>query len=234
MIILMVAGSITGAFAQKGFQAGIKGSINSTWLFNELVSDAGDNLDYASSFGPQFGAQFAYMFDDNAGISLDVLMATVKQNYKFRTSDPILNVSASYEGNDELKAIDLPLLFRYHSDGGLYFEVGPQYSIVNSIESTVDAYTLSAPGISLQFGGGTTEVKSTKNYISAVLGLGYTADLSEKLFLNMGLRFAWGLGDVYDEDKYRNEMNYTPSDPYEPTNVAVGGLHIGVSYRITD
>ena len=39
MIILMVAGSITGASAQKGFQAGVKGSYNSTWLFNKTVSD---------------------------------------------------------------------------------------------------------------------------------------------------------------------------------------------------
>ncbi|MEP7265721.1 MAG: hypothetical protein ABI772_14545, partial [Bacteroidota bacterium] len=84
LLIILLISSAAGVQAQKGFRAGIRGAYNSTWLFNKNVSDAGDELDYKSSFGLQAGVSLVYMFSESTGFSLDVMSGSVNQKYTNR------------------------------------------------------------------------------------------------------------------------------------------------------
>ena len=83
-LILIAFLSFTTAHAQEGVFVGVKGAFNSTWLFNKTVSDAGDELDYKTSFGSQFGICSRFNFNDNSGVVLEVLMGRVNQKYTNR------------------------------------------------------------------------------------------------------------------------------------------------------
>jgi len=61
-IILMLNGSFNGTIAQ-GIQAGIKGSLSSTWLLNSHVSDASSKVQqYLPSYGSSYGVSGAIFF----------------------------------------------------------------------------------------------------------------------------------------------------------------------------
>jgi hypothetical protein len=225
LCLILLAGIAGGAHAQKGFRAGVKGALNNTWLFNKNVSDAGDELDYKGSFGSQFGVMLIYNFNENAGISVEALAGKVNQKYTNRltVNTGLDSLEVKFETKDVLKAIDVPLLFRYRTNGGVYFEVGPQFSFISGIESESEAISI-VPALSVD------RPDAGSMYTSAVIGLGYDVELAAKIYLNAGLRFAWGLSDVIDETKNKQ---LTGSLTYEPTNAAAGGIHVGVSYRIT-
>jgi Outer membrane protein beta-barrel domain len=212
LLLLVTFATLTaGAFAQ-GFHIGARGAFNSTWLFNKDVSDAGDELDYKSAFGPQFGLSFAYMFSDKAGVSVDVLLGSVNQKYTNRII--VGNTTLDkFESETQVSTIDIPVLFRLLMGEDAYLEVGPQFSLINEVN--------------FESPGGSNKIDDefvAGSYISAVLGFGYDIALTDNLILTPGLRFAWGLGDVFEEP--------ANSPGYEPTNAAVGGIQVGLSYLI--
>lgn len=214
LLIIALIASASAVQAQKGFYAGVRGAYNSTWLFNKNVSDAGDELDYKSSFGAQYGLSLVYMFSENAGISLDPMLGSVNQKYTFRF-DRGNGVEDKAESETKMTNIDLPVLFRFVLGADAFIEVGPQFSLISKVETSGDGIP-------------TTEVEKddrASSYISAVLGFGYDIALTDNLHLAPGLRFAWGLTDTGKDNDVQG---------YEPTNAAVGGLTVALTYRFGD
>jgi len=212
LIILASIGLIQQANAQSTIRLGIEGAYNSTWLFCKTVSDAGDELDYKSTFGSQIGISGVYSFQEGAGVYFGLLSGSVNQKYTNRYSPS----SSSFETEVKLKYTDLPILFRLTAKGGFYFEVGPQFSFISKAEASS-----SQPGNSY-----TADVKDEVNStnISAQIGFGVDVKASEKITIQAGLRFGYGLTDAEKEPAGTNN--------YEPTNSAVGGLHVGVAYNL--
>ena len=178
-----------------------------TWLFNKNVSDAGDELDYASSFGGQIGVHAMYSFKEKLGLSVDILSNTVNQKY---------DGDAVFVDQVQIKYVSIPVLLKFMGEKGPYFEVGPEFSFRGKVKAAV-------------LDGDLEEVDSdivdegyNKSNISAVIGFGVDIKASEQIAITAGLRFAWGVSDVTKEPD--------GVDGYEPTNTAVGGLHLGVSY----
>ncbi|CAN5439377.1 hypothetical protein BH11BAC2_BH11BAC2_26380 [soil metagenome] len=205
--ILLASVAITQA---QTFRAGIEGAYNSTWLFNKNISDAGESIDYKSTFGGQFGVSGVYNFKDVAGISFGLLFSSYNQKYSLKeqfTGDKT-------EAENKIKIIDIPVLFRYTSENGPYFEVGPQFGIISK-------GTFSGDGVDDR-DYESDEINSLN--VSVQLGFGYDVKLSEKFTLVTGLRFGWGLSDVFKDDDSNN---------YEPTNTAAGGLHVGLHYNFS-
>jgi len=205
-LVLGLVAAITSAEAQK-LRVGIEGAYNSTWLFNKNVSDAGEDLDYASTFGYQVGATWIYDFKEGIGISTGFLLGTVNQKYTNLKNSP-----DKFESELNLTYIDVPLLFRLTSSKGPYFEIGPQFSFLSKAEFT-----------------GLTSTKDEKDNtnsvnISAQIGFGYDVKASEKLTVGLGLRLGYGLTDAGKEPD--NSVGY------EKTNTAVGGFRVGLSYAL--
>jgi Outer membrane protein beta-barrel domain len=206
-LVLGLVAAITSAEAQK-LRVGIEGAYNSTWLFNKNVSDAGEELDYASTFGYQVGATVIYDFKEGVGISTGILMGTVNQKYTNFKNNPALK----YESQTMLTYIDVPLLFRITSPKGPYFEIGPQFSFISKAETEGKTSTQDIKD----------EVNSVN--ISAQIGFGYDIKASEKLTIGLGLRFGYGLTDAGKEPD--NAVGY------EKTNTAVGGFRVGLNYAL--
>ncbi|HNR20021.1 MAG TPA: porin family protein [Bacteroidia bacterium] len=203
--LFLVAASVV-ANAQS-FRVGLAGGYNSTWLFNKTVSDAGDELDYASSFGGQIGVHAMYSFKEKLGLSVDILSNTVNQKY---------DGDAALLEQVQIKYVSVPVLLKFMGEKGPYFEVGPEFSFRGKVKAAA-------------LNGDLEELESdivdefyNKSNISAVIGFGVDIKASEQIAITAGLRFAWGVSDVTKE--------IDGDDDYEPTNTAVGGLHLGVSY----
>ena len=193
---------------------GLAGAFNSTWLFNKNVSDAGSDLDYKSTFGGQFGISGVFIAANGPGVSLEILSSSVNQKYNWKFD------SVAYESETKLKTIAIPLLFRYTSKQGFYFEIGPEFSFITGAKAVIS--------------GTTNEIKKDKlNSLStaAVLGFGWDIKAGNHFVISPGLRFAWGLGDVFKKPTDGKDV-YFNSKTYSPTNTAVGGFHLGITYKI--
>src|ERR1700756_5356566 len=57
-----------------------KGSANSTWLFNNNISNAGNEQDYAAGWGYSYGVGFN-MYFGNVGFGVEGLMASHTGSY---------------------------------------------------------------------------------------------------------------------------------------------------------
>ena len=214
IIVLAFLASNVAAQAQE-LRAGVKGAFNSTWLFNKEVSDAGDELDYASTFGSQFGVYGSYAFNEAMGVSLELLLGQVNQKYTGVIG------GISYDAQRKLSFIDIPVLFRFTSEKGPYLEVGPQFSILSSAKSEPTS------GLS------TSQEKDQYNSsnFSGILGFGIDIEASEKIDIIAGLRFGYGFSDMTDGV---NGPGKNAAGKVVPTNTAVGGLHVGIVYKLTE
>ena len=206
LLTVFMLAAVIAANAQ-GFRFSVKGAYNSTWLFNKNISDAGDELDYKSTFGAQFGVGALYNFTENAGIGIDLLFGSVNQKYTNR--DPLF--PGSMETQAMLKTMDIPVFFRYTSDIGAYFEIGPQFSILNDGE------------FETPFGTQDISDDLESSYIAAMIGAGFDIGLTDNLYLTPGIRATYGFGDVMKEPALAVD--------YEPTNALVVGIIVAFSYK---
>ena len=235
IVVITVSICFFSASAQE-FRIGLKGAYNSTWLFNSNTSDQGELIDNASAFGSSFGLTMLYHFTDESAVSVDILMST--HNAKFEGAEPIS--SKHYEATDKLSYIDIPVLFHLGaSDGGGYVEIGPQFSFLTGAK---EDYTLSDVP-SAAYSDRDVERDFNSMNIAAVLGFGYNFYLTDNLFLDAGLRFAYGLGDatvefseteLTDADRSIASMSaHTDSDfdfNYVASHRAYGGLNLSLTY----
>ena len=234
LFALLTLAAIT-TFAQD-FRIGVKGTFYSTWLFNTNIADQQELVDYAATFSPSFGITTALFFTDNLAASLDVLYAA--NNQKLHPAD-----GDAYESITRVNYLDLPLLLKISSDGGAYVEIGPQFSLLMGAN---EDFTTNP---SLPSNYTKKEVKDDFNsfVLAPILGFGVDVQANDNLYINIGLRFGYGVNDVTKEFS-ESEINASEkhssfsilahtdaangSYSYKRTNRAFGGLTLGVIYRI--
>ena len=224
--------------AQEGIRLGVKGSYNSTWLFNNNISDAGDDLNYKPAYGGSFGLQAIYMFSDAYGISADLLYSG--QNSKYEDSE-----SAQYLNELKLNYIDLPILFRVSSEKGPYFEIGPQFSFLAGAKESYSDKLI--PGDSYS----DKDFKDNFNGfgVSAVLGFGVDIKLTEMINLTTGLRFGYMFSDATKEYSaeealdaaFDGDLSFVAASShindegdfdYTKSNRVFGGLQLGLQFNL--
>src|ERR1051325_1331221 len=224
---------VTGVFALSAVQAqklelfGM-GSYNSTWLFNQNISDKGDIQDYAAGWGYNYGAGLAFYFSPKLGIEIDGLM-----NQHVGAYTATMDSNRPYTSNVKLNAIEIPVLFKLRSGTGAFFEVGPQIGLVSNARYTFhQSYT----------SGGSTVLNDTSfdamsKYgsmnLSAVLGFGIKIKFGKHLGLKTGIRLSYGLLDLKGVDALGQDLgNSTLYTSYKPTNSASGGLFLGLVWSL--
>lgn len=224
--------------AQEGLRLGLKGSYMSTWLFNKNVSDAGNELDYASTFGGTIGIQGVYMFAETYGINVEIVSAGHNQKY---TGDDN-GVTADLEL--KMRYIDIPVLFRVASEKGPYFEIGPQFSFLGSAKESAtinDVKLYSDEDFKDNFNG---------FGLAAVLGFGVDIKLTDMVNLSTGLRFGYAFTDATKEftqteaaQKFGNDelsfvalsahTNQQGAFDYAKTSRAFGGIQLGLQVNLS-
>lgn len=226
----------------QGFNIGLGGGIYSTWLVNKNVSDQGDELDFAVTFGGQLGVNGSYYFSDKMGVGFGLLFSGHNQKYtgEFGPDD-------SYEAKVKLRYLDVPLMIRFGGgSGGAYFEMGPQFGFLMSAKEQFE----STPASTSDYEDKNIKDNLKSMNIAGVIGFGVDIDASENVSVTTGLRLGWGFTDVttkYSEieasalafaDQLSLPSAFAHVDDegdfkYKSTSRAFGGLFLGVSYKIS-
>lgn len=245
LILVSVFFFAAGMANAQFFRIGPAFGINSTWLVNTNVSDHCDDLDFAATFGGQFGIEGQYYFKDNLGVSFGLLLTGHNQKY---SGD--LGSNVTYDAKTMLRYLDIPILLRFGGgEKGAYFEFGPQFGFLMSAK---DEFKTSPTSI-LDW----TDKDRKKNFnstnLAAVLGFGVDIEASENIIISTGLRLGYGFSDMtieYSEIEYAaltatDNMGFSTGAAhikqgdsggdkfgYAKTARAFGGLHIGVIFNI--
>jgi hypothetical protein len=206
--------------SQISIEGGVKGSYNTTWLFNKNISDQGTEQDYAAGLGSNYGLGAAVYFGP-IGLGVEFLRGT-------HTGGFAGGFAGKYSSNVKLNVNQIPLLLKLKSKNGAYIELGAQ---VNSITKATYTFDYTDSDI---FDGTSDETSNySKSFTSAVLGFGANVKLTKAipLALNAGIRLQYGFTDAKGVDALGfNLDNKIVYPTYEKTNAVSGGLMIGLNY----
>jgi opacity protein-like surface antigen len=232
-IVISIAMPVTRSFAQdmdkvsldgqKGFQIGIQGTPQFSWLMN---SDDHGNSSFTNmtTVNSSFGVDAHYGFSEMHGIGLDVIYSMQGQRYKL-------------SGTERYKQIDyvkIPLTYDYTmgiSPNILFIgRIGPQLGFLSN------AWIADKSGSHI--GASQTNAYQSTDF-GAVIGAGLGFKLAEKLYLDLVIRYDYGFTNA--EDKNHNlGINNTEtgslgdaSSGRASTYNSTLGLLIGLRYAVT-
>ena len=208
------------AQAQLSIDGGVKGSYNSTWLFNKNISDQGTSQDYAMGWGYNVGGG-ATVYYGPIGFGVEFLTGTHTGGYAG-------DFFGKYTSNVKLNVTQIPLLLKLKSESGAYLEVGAQ---VNNVRKATYSFDYTDSDVFDKTSDQTTNY--AKTYTSALLGFGANVRLVKAipLSLNLGLRLQYGFTDAKGVDALNNRLNNSLIYPtYQKTNAVSGGLVFGLTY----
>jgi hypothetical protein len=204
------------ASAQMWFDAGIKGSIGPTLLYDQNVFDAGlykHKITTGNSIGGRLGINMGY----HAGFSLEYASATSKQQFQYNSD---LFNTFKFRHNDFIG------VFRY-SGNGAYVEVGGKYSSIKDVE-VEQADVVQVADVTNDF---------EKNFVSGIFGFGSYIAGDDLLSVNLGIRIHWGFSELKNEAGQENRQPFynvpPPAEDYDPakkTSLAAAQLQLEVNY----
>jgi len=214
------------SFAQKGFEVGVAGQFQNTWIFNDNDLSTGPKLDYKETFGRAFGLQLGFGFNDRHGIRVGVFQSTQGQNY-ITSEDFIELPKAKYFVKQSY--LNIPVLYRYVADlkkhnSAFVLHIGPQFGLLQ--KSTSTAVQSKSPFTNAMI---SPEFDSKENYnsmdISAVLGVGTIFRLNKSFHINTMINLAYSVVDIEKADKKFPAERVT-------SNHGVVGFQLGLYYLI--
>lgn len=228
LFIIALTCGISTTFSQFAIDVQAKGSANSTWLLNKNISDLDASQDYAMGWGSTYGIA-GNVYAGIIGVGIELNYATHNGAYEGVISAGGVTLD-TYNSSVKLKALQIPLLLKFQSEGGSYIELGPQLTNISSATynrsgtiPVVGTYENDPKDVSDQYSG---------TYISGVLGFGAKIPLGETLPLGIliGVRLQYSFGDIMGVDAYGSSLeSYSTA---EPTQAVSGGIIIGAAYTI--
>ena len=180
--LALLAGIASTASAQTGLKVGLKGGFNGSTFSG--TDSKGSN--YKAGFAA--GGLLNYGLSDNLSLQLELLYSQ-----KGAARDYDNGAGKTYTAKSTLGYIDIPLLVKYNigEDGkGLFFEVGPQGSLIVNQRSFTEDSGGSQIGSSI-----TTTDAFNKVTIGYVGGIGYQITGG----LGIGLRYTGDISQVYKD-----------------------------------
>ena len=233
LFILALICGISTTFSQFAIDVQAKGSANSTWLLNKNISDLGASQDYAMGWGSTYGIA-ANVYAGIIGLGIEFNYATHNGAYEGVISAGDVTLD-TYNSTVNLKALQIPLLLKFQSEGGSYIELGPQLTNISSA-----TYTRSGTTPIGTYEDDPKDVKDqyTGSYLSGVLGFGAKIPLGDiPIGILVGVRLQYSFGDLMGVDG-RNYALGSEEDPsiwystHEPTQAVSGGIVLGATYTI--
>jgi len=178
------------AQAQLFFDAGIKGGIGSTWFFNkEVMND--NQIKYGGSLSHTFGGKLSVNFNETYAVSGEFLYAHIEsQVFKF-TNSLNQNINRKISFNQ----YNIPILFRKNGETGDYFEIGPQFSLVQKV--TDDE-------------GKDVADNFKASYTNILIGFGHYLFGSGAFCGAMGARFTFSPSDILTTNGGKDNKNFYP------------------------
>jgi hypothetical protein len=216
---LFIASFVSTSMAQLGFDIAAKGQLNSTWLFNQNISDQGKEQDYAPSWGSNYGLGF--------GLRMGFFSVGLETNFGGHNAEYAGEfLTQSYTSMVNLKTFQMPIYLRFQNKGGAYFELGAQYNKIRSAMYTNDGFINYDKNASVEY---------AKSYSNAFIGFGINRKILKSVPLGIifGLRLQYGIKDAKGVDALGNSLSNSLLYPdYYKTRAAAAGLNFGLVYTI--
>ncbi|MDY0343514.1 MAG: outer membrane beta-barrel protein [Lentimicrobium sp.] len=130
LLILICLMSMGMLYAQPWFDAGLKGGIGTSMMYNNQIFD---NQEVVHKFKPGYtvGAKLGFNFIQEHQITFDVMKSQFSQAFTYRPE----GWSASTDAVREFTIDGLDLLLMYRTNrNGTYFEIGPQWSTYSKVK----------------------------------------------------------------------------------------------------
>lgn len=189
------------------FDVGLKGAYGPTLLANtNIFNDR--TYDHKITTGYGIGGKVGIYFNEFNGITIDAMYSRSKQGFSYETMN---QATAEFNHDVEWTSLDLYLLYRMQQHG-IYFEIGPAYSMVSDITQNDQG----SPDV--------TDLKDfyNDNFISGVVGFGGYVANSERFTLMLGMRAAYAVTDFVNEAgkaaNYPNPNRTMEYDSYKATH----------------
>jgi len=206
-------------YAQLGFDIAAKGQFNSTWLINKNTYNAGDEQDYAPSWGSNFGMGF--------GLRMGFLGLGMELNWGNHNAEFAgTYLTQNYTSKISLKTFQVPMLMRFQNEGGAYVELGAQFNNIRSATYSYDGILNSTNDCTADF---------AKSYTTALIGFGINKKIVKSLPLGIifGLRLQYGIKDAKGVDALGRSLSSSLFYPeYNKTRAAAAGFTFGLMYTI--
>lgn len=204
--------------AQVWLELGGKAGFGLTGFLNDnLINDARHNYELNTAFS--FGGVLGLNFGEYHGLNLEALSITNQQNFEF------LDLGDKTRMGVEWKAIDVFLMYRFYAQGGAFFELGPKYTSVRSVEQSEGMVRFRVDDL------------YETEYFSAAAGFGGFIAGSEVFTVKLNLRFEYALQDFVSQQGvdegypayYQPFESYSESRPFRASvgieiNFGLGGV----------
>lgn len=202
-LLLIIQLTTLTAFAQGWLDIGVKGAWGPTFIINNNVWND-KNIGNVLSYGNFYGGKIGFNFNEYHQITSDVTKSKITQQYTIKSSD-----SLTYNKHIQFTTLDISFLYRSHTEGGGYIEIGPQYSMLKNAKQNLDVTSN---------GTGEKDVLAYFNssYYSVVFGFGANFMGGNNVSLLLGARMVYGFNDLVSEEGKSvsfpmNDSYYTPA-----------------------
>ncbi len=199
------------------FDVSAKYAYSATALFNKSISDLGASQDYDVAFSSNYGLAGTFNFG-KIGLGLEYLMGNFKAGYQ---GDQVL-IGGAYTSNVELKTTQIPVYLRLGGSKGSFGEFGVVMNNVKSATYTNSNYLIDpSTDVSNQY----------QNFMGYMVGVGGRFGLLDlPVMVSVSARFMYSTADAKGVDALGADLDLY--NPYNKTNAASVGLHVGVVYSI--
>lgn len=201
------------------WDAGVRLGYGLTGMVNTNIFDDKQYEHHLGS-GYSLGGKFGLFFGLYNGITFDANLGTYKQSFDYTRA------LQSYDHSITWKTLDLALLYR-NQRNGIYVEMGPQLSLVNSVKQE-DGFAPEQKDVKQYY---------EKNYISGVFGIGGYILNHENFTTMLGFRMGYGITDMINKDgQAANFPNPSaeaqPYSSYKGTHAAFVQLNIEFNFAL--
>jgi hypothetical protein len=201
------------------FDVSAKYAYSATGLFNKSISDLGASQDYDVAFSSNYGLAGTFNFG-KIGLGVEYLMGNFKAGYQ---GDQVL-IGGAYTSNVDLKTTQIPVYLRLGGSKGSFGEFGVVMNSVKSATYTNSNYLIDPP----------TSIDVTnqyQNFMGYMVGVGGRFGLLDlPVMVSVSARFMYSTADAKGVDALGSDLDLY--NPYNKTNAASVGLHVGVVYSI--
>ena len=199
------------------FDVSAKYAYSATGLFNKSISDLGASQDYDVAFSSNYGLAGTFNFG-KIGLGVEYLMGNFKAGYQ---GDQVL-IGGAYTSNVDLKTTQIPVYLRLGGSKGSFGEFGVVMNSVKSATYTNSNYLIDpSTDVSNQY----------QNFMGYMVGVGGRFGLLDlPVMVSVSARFMYSTADAKGVDALGSDLDLY--NPYNKTNAASVGLHVGVVYSI--
>lgn len=237
LILIFLLAAMTLVYGQrrgsaiKWLHISAKGGYGNSIFINKNVFDDDNVKPYFLSPSYFYGGRLGLSIGDYIGFFGEVQMTTFGESYDMKLKrDPAADFAETYTKDIKIQSLDYAFYFRYMGDMGGFFEIGPRFTNIKTIEVTntgADGENFLNEGIDHY------ETKLT----GVSVGFGQSIIRTDRFTATLGARINYAFGDMRTEfepieDGVYNVENYSYNPEFYESHAKTSPLTIQITLEV--